>query len=109
MRFGKIFKRTVQVLAGLGLCVLFGFPITNAWLEAHPENADVLLGAASQVDQEAGTMTQAGQFVSNLEKSRQNVAEDSRAKAEDKANEEAERRADELRRFNADESNSYSD
>ena len=100
MTVGKIIKRTIQLLAGLGLCLMFGFPLANVWMAANPEKADVLLGAAAQVDPEADTVTRAGQFFGNLGKSNAEVTEVRRAKAEGKANEEAERRQDELRKFN---------
>lgn len=100
MNVGKIIKRAIQVLAGLGLCLMFGFPLANAWFEAHPDESKVLLGAAAQVDPEADTLTKAGQFVGNLGKNREEVTVEKRAEANQKANEEAERKQDELRKFN---------
>jgi len=101
MGVGKIIKRTIQLAAGLGLCAMFGFPLANAWFEAHPDQVATLEDAAGQVDPEAGTIAKAGQFVGAIPKSRQVVAEKKRDEADDKAFDEAQRKADEMRRFNA--------
>lgn len=100
MTVGKIIKRTIQVLAGLGLCLMIGFPLTSAYFESHPDAAAVLLGAAERVDPAADKVTQASQFVGSIGKSRREVAELKREEAEDKAFEEAERKHEEMRRFN---------
>jgi uncharacterized protein YPO0396 len=100
MTVGKIIKRTIQLLAGLGLCPMFGFPLLNAYFDAHPEAAAVLDGAAEHVDPAADKVTQASQFVGNIGKSRHELVDRKREEAEDKAFEEADRKRDEMRRFN---------
>jgi hypothetical protein len=100
MAVGKIIKRTIQVLPGLGLCLMFGFPLVNAYFDAHPEAGAVLDGAADHVDPAADKVTQAGQFVGSIGKSRHELTDRKREEAEDKAFDEAERKREEMRRFN---------
>ena len=99
--FGKIIKRTIQTLAGLGLLVMFGFPLTATWLDAHPETTAALEMAAGQVDHEAGLFTRARQYVGGISKGRQAVAEKKREAVEDKAYDEARRKEERRRRFNS--------
>ena len=98
---GTVIKRTIQVFAALLLLAMFGYPLSAAWLERHPETEDVLDGAGANVDPEAGVFTRAGQFVTGISKSREALAEEAREKAEDKAFEEAERKESNLRKFNS--------
>ena len=98
---GKIIKRTIQTLATLGLLVMFGFPLTSAWLDAHPDAQAALDHAGKNVDAEAGTFTKAKQFVSGYSKSSEVLAEEKRERAEDSAYDEARRKEEANRRFNS--------
>ena len=106
--FGKIIKRTIQTLAALGLLVMFGFPLTSAWLDAHPDAQAALDHAADSVDAEAGTFTKTKQFVSGYSKSREALTEEKRERAEDKLVDEQRRKEEANRRFNSGEMSSDS-
>ena len=106
--FGKIIKRTIQTLAALGLLVMFGFPLTSAWLDAHPDAQAALDHAADSVDAEAGTFTKTKQFVSGYSKSREALTEEKRERAEDKLIDEQRRKEEANRRFNSGEMSSDS-
>ena len=101
MVIGKIIKRAVQVCAALGLLTMFGYPLSAAWLERHPDTESALSGAADNVDSKAGYFTRTQQFVSGVSTSREAAAEDKRERAEDKALDEAERKEREMRKFNS--------
>lgn len=97
----KIIKRTGQVTIALGLCWLYSPLLIQGIFAADPDAGDVIEGAAWHVDGSADKVTQAAQFVGNIDKSRREVAERNQEKADEKAYEEAERKRDEMRRFNS--------
>ncbi|MFM5916340.1 MAG: hypothetical protein ACKOOL_02280 [Novosphingobium sp.] len=96
----KAIKRIIQACAALLLLAMFGYPIAAMWAEKHPDGGAAFEVAAGLVDPEADRMTQAGQFVSNIDKGRREIAEREREKAADKAIEQERRKQEELRRFN---------
>ena len=80
---------------------MFGFPLTSAWLDAHPDAQAALDHAADSVDAEAGTFTKTKQFVSGYSKSREALTEEKRERAEDKLIDEQRRKEEANRRFNS--------